>query len=282
MESKSSKDIYDKLMGKPLKLKKPEEKKYDYGFIKTSNVTLSNSESEICIILSHADTHEKKELLHECLESVKIPKLISSHYPVDTDTQSLSNWTLYDYDNDLLLESEYKKYNLSYYYWKIDDDGKMITKNQSYEHGYAVYKLIKNALMFSKSLGKTIAHIVNYDYLIPSQMLIENSAILKDYDVVLYTDESNMLGQQYCTGLFSGNIDALLAFFQHYENKDQYYLDLETETVSTIWIEGKIFKFYKTRDFKIMEKSIDALKKQAIYQDDLKIDRVTLMRGTFD
>ena len=275
-EKITSKDIYNKLLGRPTELKKPE---FLDIIDKKNDSDISRGKSEIAIILSHANTPERKKLLNECLESIKIDKIISSNYPVDIDSQNLTDWLLYDKRNDLLFEHEFQEYGVSYYHWKRKEDGSIVTKNQTYEHGYAVYNLIKNALLFCRSIGKHIVHIINYDYLIPQYVIDENSNYLNDNDLVMY-DQSGEHKHQYCTGFFSGRINHLLKFFEYYKDKKQYYSHTLNNIPSSIYIEGKMYIFYKNSDFRIKEKKISELKQTESVSEDIKIDRETLIRGT--
>lgn len=272
----TSKDTYNKLIGKPL-----EPKKSDNCLVKhvVTDKNIPEKKSEIAVILSHANTPERKQMLNECLKSIKIDKIISSNCPVDTDSQNLADWLLYDKSNDLLFENEFEEYGVSYYHWRRKEDGSIVTKNQTYEHGYAVYNLIKNALLFCKSIGKDIVHVINYDYIIPNIIIDENSNYLNDNDLIMY-DQSGEHKYQYCTGFFSGKTDCLLKFFQYYTNKRQYYSHILNNIPSTIYIEGKMYIFYKNSGLKIKEKKISELKEMEKVSSDIKIDRETLIRGT--
>lgn len=271
-----SKDVYDKLRGIPQKKKVDVIENNNY----TINENIQNDNSEIVIVLAHANTDERKQMLNECLSAIKIQKLLSSNYLVDVNTQKLTDWTLYDKNNHLLLESEYEDYGVSYFHWRRKPDGTILKKNFGYEHGYAVYILIKNALLFSQSIGKTLAHIVNYDYLITPKLFSDNSNFLKYSDVVMYEDSSGEHKKQYCTGLFSGRIDSLLTFFEHYKNKREYYSDFDNTMSSSYFIEGKMYKFFNKTDFIIKEKSFPELKNEMGEYPGLKINRETLIRET--
>jgi hypothetical protein len=276
-----SKNVYDKLRGKPDQLKKSIlANNSNIENVHVPNEVSVNSDSEIAIVLSHANTEERKLMLNECLSAIKIETLLSSNYLVDTDTQKLTDWLLYDKNNHLLLESEYDDYGVSYFHWKRKKDGDIIRKLFAYEHGYAVYILIRNALLFSRSIGKMIAHIINYDYLITEKLLVDNSNYLKYNDIVVYEDSTGEHKSQYCTGLFSGDIDSLLTFFQRYKSKREYYADFDNSMSSSYFIEGKMFKFFNSKPFKIKEKSFNELKNENGEYPGLKINRETLIRET--
>jgi hypothetical protein len=282
MESKTtSTDTYNKLIGKSVNLKRvvplPEIKPINSVF---SLDNVSVKKSEMVIILSHANTPERIQMLNECLQSINIEKLVSSNYPVDSKTQNLTDWLLYDKKNDLLFENQFEEHAVTYYHWRTNEDGTVVVKNQPYEHGYAVYNLIKNALLFCKSIDKDMVHIVNYDYLIPNELILENSKELNDNDLVVY-EQSGEHQHQYCTGFFSGKIDSLLYFFQYYKNKKQYYADVISGMTSTLFIEGKMFHYYNTNKFKIKEKKISELKQREKDYPNIKLDRESLMVNPF-
>ena len=210
---------------------------------------MENDNSEIAIILSHANNPKRKKLLEECLQSIEIEKLVSCNFPLDVNAQKLTDWMLYSSENDLLTENQYSEFDVSYYQWRQKEDGSIVTKNQTYEHGYAVYNLIKNALLFCKRLGKDIVHIINYDYIIPKKIINEHSDCFTNnntLNLLVYQDEVELTG--YSTSFLSGKIDYLLLFFEHYKSKFEYYRDFDNNVPRSFFLEGKILKFYSSKN----------------------------------
>jgi hypothetical protein len=263
---KTSKQTYDSLLGKSVELKKPDWL-MESSTIKKYNESSDTNQSEIAIILSHANTNEKQKMLLECVDSIGIEKLISTNYPINEDTQLLTDWVLYDKKNHLLKEDEFEEYDVRYYWWQKLDDGSVSTKNMPYDHGYAAYILIKNGLLFAKSIGKNIAHIINYDFLIPSSVLKENTYELDYNDLIVYSEGTQSCNAFYA-GFISGKIDYLLDFFKKYNNKKEYYSDT-TGQITTLWLEGKMFTHYSKTAFNIKQKNI--------LEYDIKKDRYSVL-----
>ncbi len=262
---KTSKEKYDSLFSCPIELKKPD---WITGMkvTKSNEQSIKDSSSNLTIILAHPNTDESKNILLECINSIKKEKLVSTNYPIDTETQTLTDWVLYDKKNHLLFESEFDDYGVRYFYWKNKND-EIITKNYEYDHGYAVYVLIQNALKFAKSIGKDIVHIVNYDYLIPCEIFDHNEFELSYMDLILYSNEL-LYKKQYIAGFLSGKVDVLLDFFTKYKTKREYYSDFSS-LESSVFLEGKMFLHYSNSKFKIKTKNI--------LDYDIKADRVKLI-----
>jgi len=221
----------------------------------------SNSDDSIVVILSHANTEQKRNLLKRCLESIKSEKVIVSNYPVEPEFQMKSNWVLYTNKNEILLQKDFQRYNVDYSYsWKFED-GETVYIPAEFEHGYAVYCLIRRALLFCKSIGKEIVHIINYDYIIPQEVIDENNYDLIHSDTVFY--DMDLIKGAYSTGMFSGKIDTLLNFFTLLKSPEDYYSKTIYGSYSPI-LEGKFTIFYKKQNIKINFKSIKDMPKSAL------------------
>lgn len=261
MENKhKSKEIFDRIHGKKLNLVKRKVYTESNERNQTESIPSINivkNESEVSIILAHIKTKKQKEALIKCLSSIKTEKILSCNSTIDTDIQTMTDWCVYNNKNELLLRSEYSDHNVRYYQWRRNENGKIETKDQEFEHGYAAYTLIKNGLLFAKSIGKHICHIINYDYVISKDIVEENFKELLEKDVIVYRLETEL--NSYLTSFFSGKIDSLLKFFQLYKNKKEYYSNIDNNNFNTFIIEGKFYNFYKNSDDKIIEKDIKEL-----------------------
>jgi hypothetical protein len=231
----------------------------------TREFMIDKNESEITIILSHADSLVKKNLLKECLLNIGGCKIVSSNYPVDADIQLLSDFVLYDKKNELLYSSEYDEYNLRYYSWWKPENGEMITEDWPFETGYAAYSLIKNGLLFSKSIGKKIVHVVNYDCLITDELLSINRNHLDTYDSVVYNASIQRKNDGYATWFFSSKIDPVLRFYTQHDSKKDYYNSYVNN--ETIFLEGKFRYYYDTNNYTVLENEIDS------FPNGVKMDR---------
>ena len=182
----------------------------------------SNSDL-VTIILSHANTKEKRKILIEHLKTINTKILLSTNYPIDDEIKGLCDYVIYDEENPILLKDEFSKHN-AYFYWSRFEDGVEIKEYFDYEHGYAVYKLIQNGLTESKKLGFKYSHIINYDYLINKNTLQDNYKLLENYDSVFYSYKNKPYTQDsYCMGFFTGKINELIKPFTYYNTKDEYY-----------------------------------------------------------
>jgi hypothetical protein len=219
-----------------------------------------SNKNVVSVVLSYADTDYRKKLLKECLENIHTQTILSSHYPVDTETQLLTDWTIYERDNPLLFKEDYHKYNVRYYFWKLID-GEKVFKDFDYEHSYAVYKLIQIALKFAKKIGKEYIHIINYDYTPTEEILDSHIKYLNegnDFVFYAYNDTS------YSSGFFSGRIDSLLVYFEKYNTIDEFYT---VGDGGLVIFEDRIHRFFNNGKFKIKELEWKSL------EDNMKVNQ---------
>lgn len=212
----------------------------------------------ISIVISHANTDYRKTLLENCLKSIKNPIILSVNYPVSEKIQNLCDYVFYTKENPLLYKNEFSLYNVSYNYWFIDNNGiKNITPFE-YEHGFAVYSLIKNGLEIAKNLGANKVNVINYDYEINDEIFIEHNKLLDNYDlVVYYYDEKTYDDNSYCSGFFSGKLEIVHNFFNQFKDKKEYYSTKEPFNI----LEIKFYKYFKNKNIKIKELSFNDLSK---------------------
>lgn len=225
-------------------------------------LTSYNNSDATTIIVSHADTPYRKKLLEDCLKEICGETILSSNYFVDEKTQKMCDYVLYMKENHLLFDHEFPKYGVQWSRWWVDDSGKHHSKSLTYEHGYAVYVLIKNAIRFAKSMGRKKIHVINYDYVVSDELFKKHEDILNEYDLIFYDDRDDTQsfsvysGYSSTTGFFSGNVDALEPFFEKYKSLDEYYSD----RYETCTLELKIYKHYEHSDYKIFRDSYRTLK----------------------
>jgi hypothetical protein len=217
----------------------------------TNQTNLTND--VVTIVLSYADTNYRKGLLKGCLESIKTEIILSSHYPINTEFQLLTDWSIYEKDNPLLFNKDFKKYNLFFHTWKIDSNGVRHIKEYDYEHSYAVYKLIQSGVKYAKSMGKKYINIINYDYEIMDDILVEHLTYLKNgYDAVFYKQKD---GVSYSTGFFSANVDSLMSYFNKMKTLDEFYNNKSPNML----FEYRVYEFYKNSGLTIKEFDINEL-----------------------
>jgi hypothetical protein len=211
----------------------------------------------LSIVLTYPDDDYRKKLLRECIKSIPTETLISTHYPIDSDIFNIVDWILYDKENPLLYKEHFKKYDVVYKYWRTDEYGNRMEKDFDYEHSYTVYTLLRNALLYAKSIGKKYIHVINYDYLIPNDELAEHREYFdEDYDVIFYKYSKTSYNlPAYCTGFFSGEVNVLLSFFTKCNTIDEFYRLFDRFTV----LENRVYRYYNESNYKIKELSFDDL-----------------------
>lgn len=104
---------------------------------------------QLLIIGSYLDAEVKKDILRKNINTLRddFDILISSHYPVDVEFQNNTRYVVYNSNNDLKKCDGFivwYRYNNVYQQWYYD---------ASYNPSYAVYQLIRPAVLFAKSLG---------------------------------------------------------------------------------------------------------------------------------
>lgn len=225
---------------------------------------MNKNDDELVIVLAHPNNSYRKRLLIECLQNTNKEILLSTNYFVDESIETLCDHVIYTKNNPILYKKDFEKYDVAYYSWRMQPDG---TKNSTlfeYEHGYAVYTLIQNALRYAHSMGKKVAHIINYDYLIQETILNENYTELKNTDIILYKHTTTNYGEDsVSSGIISGKIDTLNDFFQIHKSIDEYYYGGNKDGFAIL--EGKLYRHYlKTNGIEVTYKVYEELKNTCV------------------
>lgn len=177
----------------------------------------------LVVILSHADTEDKIEILIESINSIKKQNydiLISSHINIPDYINDMVDYFIYDKENEL-----------------INDDISQIfiwMKAVGYEHhypiknyhAYAVLELIKNASFFAESKGYENVHFINYDYVINDEnILLEHNKLLVDNDIISYdwTNYGGLNSKYITSGFFSVRNKNFLNLIKNIKTKEDYH-----------------------------------------------------------
>ena len=180
---------------------------------------------EIAIIMSHADTDIKLEILEESVLALKaqgLEVLISSHIDISPDINELADYVVIDKQNPIIYPEEYSKYSSTTPVHWISYPGFKLTYPFEFNHGYAALRLIMSGLGVAKAHGYTIAHFINYDYSISDpEVFKQHTHLLETSDLVSYSwggikDSMN-------TGLFSANVTMLMAAVSPITSKRRYF-----------------------------------------------------------
>lgn len=202
------------------------------------------------IILCHPNSKKKIKLLKKCIAKSQGLKIVSSNYQLDEDVQKISDYCLISSKNEILEKKDFPKFNVDYYSTFTTSAG-TFSKQFEFEHGYAVYCLIRDGLRFAKSLGIKKVHVINYDYLISEDTFKQHNLALRNNDCVFYDYQKQYYDQNsFNTGFFSGKTESLLSFFEFYNSKSEYYKD---SAYPINILEIKIFKFFEMSNVKIFK-----------------------------
>jgi hypothetical protein len=178
---------------------------------------------EIAVILTHADTDDKKALLKKSLLAIKdqgFPIIVSSHIQVDEEIYDLADYVVYDKENPVIHRDEYNKHN-SYLVYTFNHPWAEMSYQMLYNHGYAAIKLMKNASSIAEINGYQKIHFVNYDYVINDHSVLENhSRLLDSYNVVSYRWGQD--NRTINTGFFSTYTHQINKVFAKVNSKQDY------------------------------------------------------------
>lgn len=209
---------------------------------------LQEDSDVISVVIARPDTARRKELLKNCIGSLKTEIILSTNYPIDTDIQNSVDYFLYSSENPILYKHEYDSFGVQYVYWELDGNGEKKYKPFEYEHGYAAYLLTRRGLELAKSLGKKKVHIINYDYEMTYETLSHNQKLLLENDLVLTTNEWKFEKQLYCSAFMSGKIEPLMNFFTKYNDKREYYTSIRGFNI----LELNLTEHYESSSYKIV------------------------------
>lgn len=179
------------------------------------------------VILSHADTEDKIEILDECVNELKsqgYPIIISSHINVPNYLYDKVDYVIYDKENPLI---RYDEYNSSYsvvFFWS-KHDGYEQSYPIEFNHAYAVLKLIKNGCSVGQVNGYEYTHFVNYDYVLKEDRILkQHSELLESCDIVSYdwNGSGAQNSNQISSGFFSVRNDSFLNLIKDIKSKEDY------------------------------------------------------------
>jgi hypothetical protein len=215
------------------------------------------SKDSVIIVLAHANNEWRKHLLKECISKLEGEIILSTNYPVDFETQKKCDWVIYDKKNEILLKEDFKKYNVFFNLWYYDEDNNYHETPYDFDHGYAVYTLIKNGVKFAKELGKTKIHLINYDFILHENIFVDNEKKLDTHDFVCYKySDTEIDDTAYSTGIMSGRINSFMDYVDYYKNLSQYYTSKDAEVVT---FEVKTFNIFKLFNFNIYEEKLNSI-----------------------
>lgn len=200
-----------------------------------------NKINDIVLIHAYLSDAKRKEVCHKFIKQFKsfgYEVLITSHLPLDKDTQELVDYAIYDKDNLLIDDPALKGY-LVHYAYKSNERGETspffnIASREFFKSStiFAVLRLLLAGVTYAKLLNKKVIHVFDYDGFLPSDNeLIENSdSILNQgQQAVLYERETENLDVEHweerrirhwqiMTLIMSCNVDFLYRRLNTYSN----------------------------------------------------------------
>lgn len=224
------------------------------------NVKINKINDSASIVLAHANNEDRRNLLKDCINELNSPIILSTNHSVDEETQKLCDLVIYNKENPLLFKDEFDKFGVGYYKWSIINEEK-VHEPFEFEHGYAVYTLIKKGLEVAKTLKTNKVNVINYDYQISQKTIDKHSELLDEYDLVVYKfDEKSYEENSYCTAFFSARTNVALGFFNTFQSKEEYYTTGEPFNI----LEIKFYNYIKSKNLKIKEIFFSELQKDNV------------------
>jgi len=183
--------------------------------------------SELVIIPCYCDTKEKKQMLIDCIESIKKADkkiLLTSHYPIDDNIKNMVDYSIYDGDNQVLHSKDYLDYDVTFFFWIHYQNYKLI-QSYPYNHSFAVWTLMRNGFAFANALGYKNAHIIDYDCTIGDVKYFEDvNKFLEKSEGVFYKFNDNIQDGEpnFLSILFSMNVEKGLEIFNKWKTLKEY------------------------------------------------------------
>jgi autotransporter strand-loop-strand O-heptosyltransferase len=180
---------------------------------------------DAAVVMSHADTDEKEELLRLSILSLKrqgYPVIVSSHIPVSKRIHDIADYVVFDKENPIVFSDEYASLSntVPVHYIKYNEFA--LSYSFDFNHGYAALKLIKNGLSIASVNKYERVHFVNYDYVIKDPSVLENhSTKLEEFDIFAYA--WNPGENSINSAFFSGKADLILKSLERFNSKQDYF-----------------------------------------------------------
>jgi autotransporter strand-loop-strand O-heptosyltransferase len=179
---------------------------------------------EAAVIMSHADTPEKLNLLKTCIKTLKsqgYTVIVSSHIDVPEQIGTSADVVIVDRDNPVVYSEEFEKLSSTVPVHWINYKDFGISYSFDFNHGLAAMRLIKNGLRIAQEKRLQITHCVNYDYIISDSALLPlHTQELNNFSVVSYQwNDSESLN----SGLFSARTSDLIEALSSINTKVDYF-----------------------------------------------------------
>ena len=258
--------------------------------------------NDIILIHAYLSDEERKSCCHKFIKQFKsfgYDVLITSHLPLDKDTQELVDYAIYDKDNILIDDPTLKGYLIHYCYGG-DDKGETfpifnIASREFFKNNtiFAVLRLLLAGVTYAKLLNKKVIHLFDYDGFLPfDDELIKNSDTILNQgkQAVFYERETEDLDVEHwgdrrirhwqiMTLIMSCNVDFLYRRLNMYPNDHlkkmivDYGMQMGEELLGYVlgvsYMNKNTNTFEENIEIKNLEETVQRIgfEKQKIYTD---------------
>jgi hypothetical protein len=141
---------------------------------------------DLILITTYAPDNPRRSMLRDFVKSINkdlFDIMVVSHSSIPEDIIDNINYFVYDSDNSLLTDVEYK-YQM---YYNSDKFKVFTTENRPFNHTLAALKLVTLGLSTARTEGYKKVHCIEYDTDFQSDKeFIENSKLLDEHSLVFY------------------------------------------------------------------------------------------------
>ena len=130
------------------------DKSIHCSVVKNEKGEIISKNTEIVVITAYPDTEQKMSYLNELIDNVTsfgYDIMISTHYSIPDTVKNKVTYNVVDCTDNLLYKEEYEKHGVVNIIYNVTDDRKLI-KSTDYTHGYAVWTLWENAVLYLKEI----------------------------------------------------------------------------------------------------------------------------------
>lgn len=231
------------------------------------------NKKDLIILGSYPSTQQSKDILKKCILSLKdhFDIMICTHYPVDFEIQTMVNYYIYDYRNEMILNEDVYIYgDCDSFYFQGYIEG------SSTHPGFAIYRSILNGLKLAKG------YYTNF-YYIEADAIFSEIDINKMFDLRNKVQQSNKKGWFFeldrvlSSNIFYSEVDFFLNNFPECKNIDAYNLKcndigsfgiLENFLYSVLNHSKKLEEFILLKDIHFTEYFKDSKMNLTSYRED--------------
>jgi autotransporter strand-loop-strand O-heptosyltransferase len=182
------------------------------------------SKKEAAIVLCHADTREKEMMLQRNVISLKRMGyfvIVSSHIDIPNSVKKICDYFICETDNPVVHFKDYTKYAATCPEQYFNHDEFDLHYGFAFNHSYAALRLTINGLGIAQMRKFEKSHIINYDYIILEEDLLQrDSEDLETHDVICYDWGEEQLMN---TGYYAGRTEKIYNVLNVNQKIDDYY-----------------------------------------------------------